>query len=471
MIEKLMFISFFFSLCVGSTMAYDIYFEYEDKDYGTSFKTNVEESATFVFNGKVDPERSLTSFFCLKYPNQIKLKNYALGVGIDEYKNGNQSLKTCANDARNIANPYNSYFSNSYILTNNFATKDAVRQKIADISDELGEGDNFLFFYSGYSNNNSALCFYDSDYTSSEFLGDFEKFKEGVNIIIMLDSVSVSTFLDALPNDFVNRPNVLIFAGSKTPTKKYSKSLSPFTFAWYKTKDYLTDENKDQFLTFFEIACRIKLYLAKNKIKESFFFSNETLAKKVIYHNTMLAEDYGEISFNEDGSQFNIVASDIDNYALIHIETQKRFVHDIAIYPKKGSLNVNLKKDSHPTKFSLEFDTYYLPEDNLSLTMNNVLIPTFKQPKVNKNGKSGTYTIEDYNYKKVGTLKFKKENEVYHCKLNVNGMNELANVLEAASGVESIDLLVRFTEQMHNSKISFDKKYTPGKSLSAKLVN
>ena len=471
MIEKFISILFFLSLYVGSAMAYDIYFEYLDKDYGTSFKTNVEESATFVFNGKIDPERGLTSFYYLKYPNQVKLKNYVLGVGVDEYKNGNQHFKTCANDVRNIANPYNSYFSNSCILTNNFATKDSVRQKIVDISNELEKGDNFLFFYSGYANSNSALSFYDADYTSSEFLEDFAKFKEGVNIIIMLDSVNVSAFLDALSSDFVNSPNVLLFAGSKTPTKKYSERLSPFTFAWYKTKDYLTDENKDQFLTFYEMACRIKLFLAKNKIKESFFFSNETLAKGIIYYNTMLAEDYGEISFNEDGGQFTIAASNIDNYARIHIETQKRFVHDIAICPKKGSFNVNLKKDSHPTKFSLEFDTSYLPEDNLSLTMNNVLIPTFKQQKANKNGKSGTYTIEDYNYKKVGALKFKKENEVYHCKLNINGMNELANVLEAATGVERIDLLVRFTEQMNNSKLSFDKKYTPGKSLSAKLIN
>ncbi len=471
MIKKFIFILFFLFLCVGSTIAYNIDFEYVDKDYGTIFKTNVEESATFVFNGKIDPERGLTSFYYLKYPNQVRFKNFVLGIGIDEYKNGNKSLKTCANDARQIANPYNSYFSNSCILTNSFATKDAVRQKIVDISSELEEGDTFLFFYSGYANNNSALCFCDAEYTSSEFIEDFDKFKEGVNIIIMLDSVSVSSFIDALPGDFLNRSNVLIFAGSKTPTKKHSGTLSPFTSAWYKTKDYLTDINKDQFLTFYEMACRIKLFFAKKRIKEYFYLSNETLAKKIIYYNTMLAEDYGDIFLNEDSSQFTIAASNIDNYARIHVETQKRFVHDIAIYPKKGSIKINLKKESRPTKFYLDFDTYYLPENNLSLTMNNVLIPTLKQPKINKSGTSGNYTIEDYNYKKVGTLKYKKIDEVYHCKLSVNGMNELANILETSTGVESIDLFVRFTEQMYNTKISFNKKFTPGKLLTAKLLN
>lgn len=471
MSKKFLPILLFVLLPAGSAVAYNVFFEYFDKDYGTSFQTNVADNTTFVFTGKVDPNKGLTSFYYLKTPAQVKLKNYVLGIGIDKYASGNQVLNTCVNDARYVANQYNSYFNNSCILTNEFATKEAIRRGIADIACELGRGDNFLFYYSGCAGKNSGLCAYDADYTVSEFLDDLDKFHENVNIIIMLDAVGVKDFLSVLPNDFVKRSNVLIFAGSKTSNKKYSGVLSPFTYAWYKTKDYLTDVDKDQFLTFYEMACRIKLYLAKKKIKESFTFINENLAKKIIYCNSMCAEDYGDIKFNEDGSQFKITAPDIDHFAVIHTETYKRFVYDIAITPTKGSFNINLKKDSHPTKFFLDFDTGYLPQYSLSLTLNSVCIPILNRPKINKNGQSGTYIIEDYKYKPIGTLKFKKEGEIYRCKLKVTGMNELSKVLEASSGVEMVDLLLRFSEQLHQKKISFDKKYKPGKSISATLVN
>lgn len=449
-------------------------FYYAGKEYATEFKTNIHDNTTFVFNGRVDPNIGITSFYYLKYPTQLQFKNNILAIGVDEYKNGKEPLRTCVKDARTISLFDSCYFYDTCTLTNNLALKENVRQKIEKIANELSERDNFFFYFSGYASNNQGLCLYDADYTVCEFLEDLAKFNEGINIIIMLDAISVDNFLNALPSDFKNKSNVMILAGSKTLPKKYEESMSPLTLAFKKSKEYLTDVNKDQFLSFYEMACRMKAFYAEKKIKNSIYLNNEFLAKSIYYYNTLFVEDYGEIEFSKDNSQFTVTISDIGtdvNNINIIINSNKYDADKLKIFPTKGTANINLKKVCNPTKFSLNFDTDFLPEYRFSLSMKNISIPFINKPKMNKNGKSGTYVIENYDFKQVGTLKYKKDGETYHCKLKIIGMNELSKIIAASSGSEDIDLVFRWYEFLNHRILSFEKKYIPGKSLSAKLVN
>jgi hypothetical protein len=126
-------------------------------------------------------------------------KRYALLVGIDKYAQsyGPGTLHSCINDANGIRNCLLSDSSrwlqaNINILTDTQAKKDDIRTKLTFLSTRAKSGDIVLYFHSSHGGNHSGtdayLCSYNANYEDYELAEDLAKFKDGVKIIVVLDS-------------------------------------------------------------------------------------------------------------------------------------------------------------------------------------------------------------------------------------------------------------------------------------------
>ena len=125
-------------------------------------------------------------------------KRYALLVGIDEYAPSYaSSLNSCVNDANGIQNCLlndSSRWSsgNITLFTDAQAKKNDIRTKLTFLSTKAKPGDVVLYFHSSHGGNHSGsdayLCSFDANYEDFELAADLAKFKDGVKIIVVLDS-------------------------------------------------------------------------------------------------------------------------------------------------------------------------------------------------------------------------------------------------------------------------------------------
>ena len=126
-------------------------------------------------------------------------KRYALLVGIDKYDSSYDpgTLYSCINDVKGIRNCLLSDSSrwlpgDLVLYQNTFASKSNIRAKLNAFSQNARSGDLVLYFHSSHGGNHSGtdayLCSYNENYEDYELAEDLAKFKDGVKIIVVLDS-------------------------------------------------------------------------------------------------------------------------------------------------------------------------------------------------------------------------------------------------------------------------------------------
>ncbi len=78
-------------------------------------------------------------------------KKYAVIIGINNYKNGIDSLKTPVNDAKEVAKVLqNSYGFETILLTDSSATKDNILETIENIAKKTKANDQMIIYYGGH---------------------------------------------------------------------------------------------------------------------------------------------------------------------------------------------------------------------------------------------------------------------------------------------------------------------------------
>jgi hypothetical protein len=475
MIKLRLFSVLTFVLFSGSVNAIDVWIDCMVMGKYDNYKVEIEPHEDFVFKLDLTNEAVVSRLWFFKTSPQLKIKHRFIGVGVNEYEDKTYVPDAfCASDAQCISGQnYFIYSGGAVLLTNTFATKDVIRQKIADAAGELTSGDSLLFYYAGRTENGSSLLAYDADYTVSEFAEDLGKFADGVKIVLILDAAGIDKFLNVLPAEIVSDPDLLLIACTRNSIKKCKGYLGPFMTAWFHSDlRYLSDFNKDAYLSFYEMAKRAEAYLKAKKIKEKFFFKNEELADKLHYNNADRTECYGDIEFDIENKTFTFTMPDIDGNATLTVEAPKKYYEDLIIYPNQGTFNVNLKKNT--TKFTLDFEAGFSLVDDTgqtySLRLNKVYIPIVGEVKMKKDGKSGTFYLQDRAFKNIGTIKFQCLGDKFSYRLKLTDKETLSEVLEKSSGTETIDLLVRHSWHMGPpQKLTYDKTYKEGKSLTAKL--
>jgi hypothetical protein len=467
----LVFTSILFS---GIAIAGDVWVDYSTIGKYDNYKVEIEPHDDFTFRVELPKGAVVSRLGYSKTSPQSKRKHRLIDVGINEYECKAYAPDVfCSSDARYVSLQNYYIKGGAILLTNAFATKEMIRQKIFDAAEELASGDSLLFYYAGRAENGSALLAYDAEYTVFEFAEDLGKFAEGVKIVLILDAVGIDKFLNALPADIVSDPNLILIACTRNSIKKCKGYLGPFMTAWMNSSyKYLTDFNKDKYLSFYEMAKRAEAYLKAKKFKEKFFFKNEELADGLHYAAADRSECYGDIEFDLENRIFTFTMPDIDGNATLTVEAPSNYYEDLVIYPNQGTFNVNLKKNT--TKFTLDFEAGFSVADDsgqtYSLRLNKVYIPIVGEVKMKKDGKSGTFYLQDRAFKNIGTIKFQCLGDKFSYRLKLTDKETLSEVLEKSSGTETIDLLVRHSWHMGPpQKLTYDKTYKEGKSLTAKI--
>ena len=133
----------------------------------------------------------------------------------------------------------------------------------------------------------------------------------------------------------------------------------------------------------------------------------------------------------------------------------------------KGNFKANLKQGlPYPTKFSLNYklDNYY-SIFSYAIYLNNEKVKIGPQIKESKS--SITYAIEDYEFKNAGKFVFKKKKNVF--KLTFKGASHLADAFIWDNNPENVQITFRDYTILFHDLIQFNKKYTDGKKLTAKV--
>ena len=132
-------------------------------------------------------------------------QKYALCVGVNHYDQNyvnSNDLNGCVNDAKymkkNLIERGGWNEENVTLLTDKLATKDSIRETIANYADILEEGDVFVYQHSSHGFNEydddnnysyiSGICSYDDDYYDYELAEDLAGFRKGVKVIIIIDA-------------------------------------------------------------------------------------------------------------------------------------------------------------------------------------------------------------------------------------------------------------------------------------------
>ena len=128
---------------------------------------------------------------------------YGLIVGIDKYDpkyvSPDNYLDGCLHDATGIryqllADTSHWTTATCTILTNNAATKTAIRNKLATLASKTVSGDVVVYFQSSHGGTwdekgtNTYVCTYNDDYQDYELASDLSAFKAGVKVVVIVDA-------------------------------------------------------------------------------------------------------------------------------------------------------------------------------------------------------------------------------------------------------------------------------------------
>lgn len=199
--------------------------------------------------GPADYENSISSysrnrlseighqFIPEKLPTKKKKtpKNYAIVVGIDEYKD-RMSLHTCANDARSVADLMSELGYNVVLLSDQTERKPTKRNildvALKEILDEPDLG-NVIFYFSGHGSKAYNDTFYlipqDADGSTSSYISEDEikqQIKDLKNLALIIDACNSEGLSPAIGE------GQLIIASSRyneSSNEEWIGSLSVFT--------------------------------------------------------------------------------------------------------------------------------------------------------------------------------------------------------------------------------------------------
>ena len=162
-------------------------------------------------------------------------QNYAIVVGIDEYKD-RMSLHTCANDAKSVADLMGALGYNVILLSDQTKEKPTKRNildvALKDIKHELDLG-NVIFYFSGHGTRAYDDTFYlipqDANGSTSSYISEYEikqQIKDIKNLAVIIDACDSEGLSPAIGK------GQLIMASSKDnepSNEEWTGSLSVFT--------------------------------------------------------------------------------------------------------------------------------------------------------------------------------------------------------------------------------------------------
>ncbi|MBQ5530836.1 MAG: leucine-rich repeat protein, partial [Kiritimatiellae bacterium] len=126
---------------------------------------------------------------------------YGLFVGVNEFEY-TSNLSACDWDAARMYDAYTTggtcASANASLFVNRKAKKEDVRAKFSELAGKAKSGDTVLYYQSSHGGNNpdadgndtkdAYLCLTDDTYGDAEFAEDLQLFKDGVNVIVVLDA-------------------------------------------------------------------------------------------------------------------------------------------------------------------------------------------------------------------------------------------------------------------------------------------
>ena len=190
---------------------------------------------------------------------------YALCVGINNYSlAGCTPLNGCVNDAAyfrdNLVNRGGWTGANMTMLTNNVATKSAIRNAIASYAARAVQGDTFIYQHSSHGGSakdssgdytkDVCLCTYNANYWDYELAADLALFASGVKVVVIADTCHSGGLFKSVGKqadkgfsfDIASRVSALIDnqreAEAKVGTKTVTKGISSSEIGWATAAEY-----------------------------------------------------------------------------------------------------------------------------------------------------------------------------------------------------------------------------------------
>ena len=513
--KKLSALALTIAFAASTLLAYQVTFTYYSVDgYSTNYTASVSPGGLFVGSGDVPSGRYIQQAFWEGKIPQADRNNISLFVGIDEYdpEFDPGDLDTCVNDSQGMAEGFTGlgYFDekNATVLNNEQATKAAIREKISSAAATLDPGEIFLYYHSSHGGDDPfSLCAYDEEYFATELAEDLAKFKDGVIIIVILDScfsagmIPPEAMAEAIQTEMANikaqrcgisaaqaaadlKNDSLFITACQSNEYSYTwDTFSLFTTGLVCGFDSLTDVDKDGIISFTELFNKADAFAALYDWQEP-YISNPSLGDSLFASPIPQKESYGYL-FLEDGYfsySFPNVSQDL-----------KITVNDGAIKEKpnctvtKQSLKVNFKRYDFdplfPTKYDLAFTYKFSPgikekvqDFSATLWINSypvVLGQTGQDFKFNKNRTNMTYYIHDYSFFTIGTFQIKRNDKKGEAKFRLK-LDETLDLWKAfeplENGQQVVDLTLISNGEVISFPISVSKKYKEGKSFSATLL-
>ncbi|MBO4552812.1 hypothetical protein J5754_00175 [bacterium] len=456
-----------FVLCLGAMSLFankfDVHVQFESDLYGTNYVTDVEPGKPFSVTLKRDPTKRISRFLVTRQPEQFKRysKNVSLIVGVDEY-NGDYlpKLATCVADTTFIRGVTDVFCNHQVFLKNADATRDRIENEIKSAADKLEPGDTFFYYHSarGYDEIPGVAC-YDGFLFVENLDTLFQHFKDGVNIIVMLDA----EFADKMTDMF--NETTCVVTGNKPIKKKWKTDLSPFTYAVMRSVSAQTDDNKDGLLSFMEMYQRAHQYTRSVKQDQDVIVRiNCDIEKEVYFCDYQDRTTDGTIYV--ENSQITASVDCVNSYTYIYIEETGDSL-DPTIDIKKSTYKKNIKKGE--AKFTIDYTAKTYSVSTPGFEINGTKIFIGPEYKTSKSG-SHNYVIEDYWFKKIGSCQIKEDLKKggYTCKLSVKSDSDLNDVFSDTTGSQAAQILTRyFYDSMHARTIFYNVVSKNGKTLTA----
>ncbi len=518
--KNLLIIAIALTFAASSLFAYTVNFTYKSEEgYSTNYTETVAPGTTFVGEGTIPPDRMIFHTYWKGSIPQQERKTCSLFVGIDEYDPdyGPGDLDSCENDADLMQDTLTSagFFSyaDSSILKSSEAKKAVIRQRISDAAKDLETGDIFLYFHSSHGDEDPYLiCTYDASYYATELAEDLSNFKDGVKIIVILDScfsggmVPPESFANAVLSEMASirskacgvsfseaandlKTDAVFLTASQADELSFTYGeYSLFTSAFYFGFDSLSDLNADGLLSFEEVFERAYEYVIAVAWQEP-YVSNPKLADQLFASPIPQACSYGALTVRGDtfSYEFPNVSQDLDIF-VVDVAKPKETLFTVNKLSLKTDMRSDLFAPYYPTKLDFAFtikggassknakEAKEVSSFMSTLWLENcpiIIGQTEQYVKENKSGTSAVFNVMDYSFNLAGKFQVKqnKKKGETKCSLKLNSLDSYWSAFTPLeSGSQEMSLVFSLGETVFPATVNVSKKYKAGKSFAAKLV-
>ena len=517
--KKLSAIALTVAFMATTLFAYQVTFHYDtskgrcSKDYTAT----VAPGETFTGSGQIPSGSVISGCEWVGKVEQNNHKNISLFVGIDEYdpEYGPGDLDTCENDASAMAHSLVDlgYFDgeNATLLKSSEAKKSVIRSKITDAAKKLEDGDIFLYFHSSHGSDDPfLLCTYDDSYYATEFAEDLSQFKDGVIIIVMLDSCFSAGMVpsDAIATAVMTEMIKIKARKSQISAAKAAKDLKERSLFLTASQDYqysytfdmlslftnglalgfdsLSDTDNDGIISFTELFNRavafVDIYGWQNP-----FISNPSIGNNLFAAPVPQPNAYGCLDIKSDNFTYTFpnVHQDLEIWVYAGAKPNLQTVINTL------SFKVNLNKSGYdplfPTKCTLDFTLKHskkrrlaqkasLATFNPTIWINDhciVLGQANQEESLGQNSSFVSYEVFDYNFTSIGKIQMKindKKGEVRY-KLKLDSVDDTWEVFKPMNEArQNLTLTIISNSDVISAPFTVLKKYKPRKALSASFV-